>query len=153
MQLGDTGIDANAEAKNADFEVIPKGKYKQQLTSIEVKESDSGAIMVNLESEIIDPAYEGRKIWTSINIKKKDGSINAIGNGQISALAKACGKSSIPNDEQTLLSIRHIASITIEKGTPEYPNDKNKMTGFFPLDEKISAHQIATTSTEEELPF
>lgn len=156
MKLNETGIDMNAQPVSGDFEVLPKGRYKQQLTMIEVKQSDSGAVMVSLESEILEPVYEGRKVWTSINIVKKDGSINTIGNGQISALAKACGKSSIPNDEQVLLGIPHVASIAVEKGTAEYPNDKNKMVGFFPLPsegKQIIAQKIAGEESGSDLPF
>ncbi len=160
MSLGDLPLDFQADAKNADFEVLPKGRYKQQLTGIEVSHKDSGAVMLELEGEILSEPHVGRKIWTSINLIKKDGDANTIGNGQLSALAIACGKDSIPHDESTLLAIPHMVSLAVEPGTPEYPNARNKMTGFYPLESAGKQHiaqkvqqQAAAAEPDADLPF
>lgn len=134
LDFGDLPIDLNAEPKNMDFECLPKGRYKQQIVNIKVEQKDSGSVMVYLESEILDAAFLTRKVWTSINIVKKDGNPNDLGNKQLSALSKACGFDSIPKQSTKLIGIPHIASIAVEKSEdPAYPNDKNKMTGFYPL--------------------
>lgn len=162
ITFGEAGIDVNAEPVQGNFELLPKGKYKAQITKIGVFKKESGSVMVDLEGEILSEPYLNRKVWTSINIVKKDGTVNAIGNGQISALAKACGKSEIPNNEQVLLGIPHIVSINIEKNEDPQYADKNKMVAFYPLSdknqavkEKIEKHFDARVPEKDDdsLPF
>ena len=127
MKLGDTGIDTQAEPNSMDFSSLPKGRYKQQIISVEVVDKDSGSIQVALEGEILAAPYEGRKVKTWITIRNRDESRNQIGNGQISALFRACGFDAIQHDEQKILGIPHIVALGID-------GEYNKMTGFFPLE-------------------
>lgn len=147
--LGDLPLNFQAEPVSNDFTPLAKGRYRAQLTAIEVSHKDSGSVMLDLESEILDEQFKNRKVWTSINLVKKDGEINAIGNGQLSALAKACGKTEIPRDESTLLGIPHIVALTIET-QPGY-EPKNKMTGFYPIESE--GKQILQQKVAEQGAF
>ena len=149
ISLGDAGIDPNAEPQSGSYELLPKGKYRQELTAIKVVRKESGAVMVDIEGTLTEAPYQNRKIWTSINIVKKDGTVNQIGNGQISALAKACGRDSIPNDEQVLLGIPHIVTLGIDENPGYEP--KNKMTGFAPL--ASTGKQILQQKVKEQGAF
>lgn len=115
-----------------DFEPLPPGKYRAHIINSEVKTTAKGGLMLKCEWLIMDSGYEGRKVWNQFNIVNDSEKAQVIGRGQLSSLARACGKVGIPEDSTELHEIQHIIKVGIESSLG-YP-DKNVIKGYFTLD-------------------
>ena len=154
--------DRNIEPISMDFDPLPAGKYKAQVTNSEVKSTQTGGLMLKVEWTILDPNYLNRKVWSNFNIQNASEKAQAIGRGQLSSLSKACGKTGIPEDSIELHEIPHIIKLAIEE-SPGY-SPKNTVKGFYDLNGKVEAiekkeppKQVGNVKVvqadEDELPF
>jgi hypothetical protein len=48
------------------YEIIPQGEYRVQVTDTETKESKSGKPMLGLTFEIVEGDYENRKLFSNL---------------------------------------------------------------------------------------
>ena len=143
---------------NGGYEPLPEGRYTAVFNHAAVKPTSKGnGKMVELESKITALAFEGRMVrnWLVIQIStgnaEKDKKTMQIGQGKLSAAAKACGlPPGIPNDSQDFLGRDHVVDlgVTTYKGQPT-----NYVKGYYKLTsdkaEMSQAHDVA----EDDIPF
>lgn len=127
--LSDNIEDRDVAPVSMDFDPLPPGKYKAVVTNSEVKPTSSGGLMLKCEWAILDKDYSRRKVWNQFNIVNASEKAQQIGRGQLSALAKACGKIGIPEDSTELHDIPHVIKLGIEESPGYAP--KNTIKGYY----------------------
>lgn len=142
-----------------DFSPLPDGRYRAQLTASEVKTTSKGGLMLKLTWDILEKEYAGRKVFGQLNIVNESQKAQQIGRGQLSALAKACGKVGIPEDSMELHEIPHVIKlVTVE--TPGY-QPRNEVKGFYEDGKQIPKETAPTkignvaivAADDDSLPF
>lgn len=142
-----------------DFSPLPDGRYKAQLTASEVKQTKAGGLMLKLTWDILEKEYAGRKVFGQLNIVNASEKAQQIGRGQLSALAKACGKTGIPEDSMELHDIPHVIKlVTVE--SPGF-EPRNEVKGFYDLGKAESKEEAPTkignvavvAAEDDSLPF
>jgi hypothetical protein len=87
-------FDATKVAPQKPMDPVPKGWYPAMVTesSVEGTKADpKNCTRLNLEVEIIDGDFKGRKAWDGLNTKNKNPKAQEIGLEQLSALCHAVG--------------------------------------------------------------
>lgn len=134
--LGET-FDSRNVAPHLGFEPIPKGDYPVHLIGGEVALTAAGTgTKINLEAEVLDGPFKGRKVYENINYRNPNPQCEQIGQGQFSALCHATSVVAV-SDISQLLRIPFTISVGIDParvGADGKSYDaRNKITGFKPL--------------------
>lgn len=70
----------SANEGDSGFEAVPNGNFTFEVQDCDLAKADSGAEMFKLNLQVVDDdEYDGKWVFVSSNIVKKDGSINEIG--------------------------------------------------------------------------
>jgi len=160
--MGNLNFDTSeAPAQNMDFEPLPPGRYLAQVSASDVKTTQAGdGYYLQLTFDVQEPGYEGRKVWTNLNIKNKNPKAEQIAKGMLSALCKACGKVGFVDDSSDLHDIPVIIKVAITEGKAGY-EARNEVKAFYAATPekpaKVSAKKktLAPPVEEEEdaIPF
>ena len=124
---------AETAAKNMDFDPLPPGRYKAQVTNSEVVPTKAGTgELLKLTFEILEGAHAGRLVFDQLNIANQSEKAEQIGRGMLSALCQACGKNGMVSDSIEL----HEIPIQIKLGIDSSPGyePRNKVKGFYAAD-------------------
>lgn len=119
--LGNDFTQEFASVKPEDFTPIPAGEYVMQVTKTELKQTSRGGICLKVQFDIIEPAYQGRKLFANFNIRNSSAEAERIGRQQLKALVIAGHVQEPFQDSDQLLGATVKASVTIRKATDEYP--------------------------------
>lgn len=87
-------INFNAEniAPSVSFEALPAGKYNVVITDSDAKTNRRGdGEYLQLEFEVIDGEYKGRKLWARLNINNPNPDAVRMANADLSAICHAVG--------------------------------------------------------------
>ena len=87
-------INFNAEAvePSVPFEAIPAGKYTAIITDSDLKETRSGnGRYLQLEFEITEGEYAGRKLWSRLNIENPNPEAVKYARADLAAICRAVG--------------------------------------------------------------
>lgn len=85
-------FDATKVAPQKPMDPVPKDWYQVVITSsdlVPTKTDPKNGVRLELEVEIIDGEYKGRKAWDGINTKNKNPKAQQIGEEQLSAICHA----------------------------------------------------------------
>lgn len=138
--MGNLSVIENRESiqpQNTDYEPLEKGKYSAEVEFSEVVSTKAGdGLMLKVRHLITEPGFEGKKVFTNFNIQNPSQKAQQIGLGQLSALAKACGLSSIPEESESLHGIPHVIKVDVEESPGYAP--KNVVKGFYSLGSKAA---------------
>lgn len=127
-QLGGT-FDATAVEPSQAFDVLPAGKYKVQVVDSDMKPTKNGdGQYLWLELDIVDGAYQGRKLWDRLNIVNSNAQAVEIAQRQLSALCHATGKLNV-SDSQELHFIPVIATVRVRPAANGY-DASNEIRGY-----------------------
>jgi hypothetical protein len=134
-------FNANDVPPQTPFEPVPNGKYRAHIVDSEVKPTKDGrGKYLQLEWEILDGEYKGRKIWDRLNIVNPSETSQKIGQAQLSAVCHATGVLKLGNSGQ----LHHIP-VTIKvtvKQSPGY-DPQNEVKGY----EAIAGSPAAAAAT------
>ena len=99
------GFNANDVDPNVGFEPIPAGKYLVLIVDSKTKQTKNGAgEYLQLEFEIVDGPYKGRRVWERLTLKHPNETTVKIAKGNLSAICRAVGVMK-PNDSVELHNI------------------------------------------------
>ena len=87
-------LNFNAETvePSVPFEAIPAGKYIAIITDSDMKDTRSGSgRYLQLEFEITDGEYRGRKLWTRLNIENTNPEAVRYARADLAAICRAVG--------------------------------------------------------------
>jgi hypothetical protein len=86
------GFNANDVDPNVGFEPIPAGKYLAVIVDSKTKQTKNGAgEYLQLEFEIVDGPYKGRKVWERLTLKHPNETTVKIARGNLSSVCRATG--------------------------------------------------------------
>jgi len=84
------GFDANTVEPNDSFDPLPNGDYLCVISSSEMKPTKAGdGSFLELEMEVIDGPFKGRKVWDRLNLNNPNETAVKIAKGTLSAICRA----------------------------------------------------------------
>ena len=94
-------FNAATVAPSTGPEAIPAGWYHAKIVETEIKPTSGGdGLRMSLQFEIIGGQYNGRKIFTGLNIKNANAQAQEIAYKDLSAIQHAIGRIEITNTDQ-----------------------------------------------------
>lgn len=125
------GFNANDVDPNVGFEPIPAGRYLAIIVDSKTKQTKNGAgEYLQLEFEIVDGPYKGRKVWERLTLKHPNETTVKIARGTLSSICRATGVMK-PNDSVEL----HGIPLTVVVGLKRR-DDTGEMTNIVKAFEK-----------------
>lgn len=113
--FGQGGFDTESVAAATDFQVIPAGKYPVLIEKAELKPTKANdGLFIELQLQILDGDFKGRKLWDRINIANPSQECVQIGVACLAALGKALGMRVVQNESQLINGVC-IAHVKIDK--------------------------------------
>lgn len=91
--MADLGnFNAEEVQPSTGFECLPSGDYIAVINESEMKPTRSGTgEYLQLEFEIIEGEYSGRKLWTRLNLENQNQKAKEIARAELSAICHAIG--------------------------------------------------------------
>lgn len=150
--------DAEAEAQS-DFSALPSGEYLAQIVNSEMKPTkNNDGEYLELEYEIKDSQYLGRKVWSRINLSSPNEQARTIANREFASVRAATGVAN-PRDSQELHYKPHIIRVemipagTVDKKGYKSTRDKNEVKAWKKAEGVVATNtQIAPTQTNTAAP-
>ncbi len=108
-------FNANDVDSNVGFDPIPAGKYLALITDSQMKPTKNGAgEYLQLEFEVLDGPYKGRKVWERLTLKHPNETTVKIARGNLSAVCRAIGVMA-PRDSTELHNVPLVINVACKK--------------------------------------
>jgi len=118
-------FNANEVEPSKEFDPIPAGKYIAVITDSEIKETRAGTgRYLQLEFEITDGEFAGRKLWARLNIENQNAEAVRLARADLSAICRAVNVLT-PSDSIDLHNLPLVIKVHCrkDKNTGEITND------------------------------
>ena len=118
-------FNANEVEPSKTFDPIPAGKYIAVITDSEMKETRAGTgRYLQLEFEITDGEFAGRKLWSRLNIENQNAEAVRMARADLSAICRAVNVLT-PSDSIDLHNLPLVIKVHCrkDKNTGEITND------------------------------
>ena len=148
------GFDAQTVEPNDSFDPIPNGDYLCIITTSEMKPTKAGdGAYLELELQVIEGPYQGRKLWDRLNLNNANETTVKIAKGTLSAICRAVGVLQ-PKDSCELHDLPMLVKVACKKrdDTEELTNviksyKKRDAVAAVPASSPAPAKAAATSST------
>jgi len=158
------------EPASNNWELLPDGVYQAAVISAELfttRRNDGQYLKVEHQIYEEGSPYDGRRIFTNLNIENQNPKAQEIGLGQLSALSRACGLVGIPEDSNDLLEkfhyirVKQVEGSGINHKTNEPYGPRNEIKAFYkdkPAESgaskkaKVEVNAAKTKLDSDELP-
>src|SRR5262245_15465230 len=99
------GFDANQVHPINDFQPLPAGRYPAVITESSMRPNRAGTgSYLELIFQILDGAYQGRRLWSRLNLDHPNAAAVQMAKAALSAICRAVGVWA-PNDSTELHNI------------------------------------------------
>lgn len=118
-------FDASEVTPSKGFEAIPAGKYAAVINTSEEKATRSGnGTYIQLEFEIVEGEYAGRKLWNRLNLNNPNPRAVAFARADLSAICHAVNVLR-PSDTCELHNLPMVINVKCrkDKNTDEIVNE------------------------------
>ena len=118
-------FNANEVEPSKEFEPIPAGKYVAVITDSEMKETRAGTgHYLQLEFEITDGEFAGRKLWSRLNLENQNAEAVRLARADLSAICRSVNVLT-PTDSADLHNLPLVIKVHCRKDrtTGEITND------------------------------
>lgn len=130
------------ESSSSGESTIPEGDYLTEISTCEKTTSQAGNEYLKLEVKVCGEKYKGwiardnLNLWYTNADSEKQELVREIASRKFSSLVKAVGrKDNPPSNAGELVGNKVMTTFGIEKSkNPDYPNDKNNIKAFGPLE-------------------
>ncbi|MCP3685783.1 MAG: DUF669 domain-containing protein [bacterium] len=122
-------FDSNQHDDMANFDPVPPGIYNVHITDsdyLETKNKDGH--FLKLEFTVLDGDYQGRKIWTQLNLDNPNTVAMEIANQELATICRVCSKP-IVQDSQELHGIPLMIKVKVNPAKGKYA-PSNSPTGY-----------------------
>lgn len=110
-----SGFNAENVEPHGSFEPLPAGQYAAVITNGEEKSTRNGnGQYLQLEFEIIDGDFKGRKLWTRLNLINPSDKAVAMARAELSSICRTVGVM-CPQDTPELFNIPLTLSVIAKK--------------------------------------
>lgn len=112
------------------YELLPRGRYMVMAINSDVKDTKAGdGQYIEWTFEVMDGQYKGRRLWERMNINNRNKTTEDIAQRNLSALAKACGKSGLLGETDELHNIPIYVDVQIKAENKGYAAS-NEIKGY-----------------------
>lgn len=118
-----------------------------------VENSKGNGHFLRLEREVVGGKYDGKKIWSNLNLDNPSKTAVEIANKEFATTCRACGVINVEDSEE-LHGIEHTVKVGIRKGQGDYP-DQNTIKKIQALEGAAvppKTGKKSTEETEDEMP-
>jgi hypothetical protein len=123
------GFNAHTVEPNESFDPIPAGEYLCVITNSEDKPTKAGTgSYLELEFEVLDGPYKGRKLWDRLNLANPNELAVKIARATLSAICRAVGVME-PKDSCELHDLPLLVKVRVEK-RPDTDEPANVIKGY-----------------------
>jgi len=113
-------FDATTVQPIDDFSPVPAGEYIVAITDSEMKATKSGnGEYLQIEMQVLDGQYKGRKIWDRLNLVNQNEIATRIAKSTLSSICHATGKLQVQNSEE-LHDIPMVVKIAVRPADGQY---------------------------------
>lgn len=141
------GFNANDVDPNVGFEPVPAGKYLAVIVDSRTKQTKNGAgEYLQLEFEIVDGPYKGRKVWERLTLRHPNETTVKIAKANLSAICRAVGVMK-PNDSVEL----HGIPLTVVVGLKKR-EDNGEMTNVVKAFERRETASVRPSAVSGSAP-
>jgi hypothetical protein len=146
------GFNAHDVEPNAGFDPIPAGKYLAVITATEMKPTKNGkGEYLELELEVIEGPYKGRKVWDRLTLKHPNEQTVQIARGTLSAICHAIGVMK-PKDSIELHNLPLVVSVAL-KNREDTGEPTNVIKGYAKRDVTAPPRPVATATNGSTPPW
>ena len=144
-----SGFNADDFSDIESYSILPAGTYTAAIVSSENKTTKNGnGSYLELQLEIIDGQYAGRKVWDRLNLRNPNQTAVEIAMRTLASICKAIGIKT-PRDSSEL----HNKPMNIKVSVREYNgNESNEVKKYMPA-ERQQAKAPSPTTTMEKAPW
>jgi hypothetical protein len=129
-----TGFDVDREEGTPALSLLPKGKYKAEITDATVGPTKNGkGQAVSLTWTITEGEYENRLLFQRILIEHESDEAQKCGRMKFKDLCAACGITGVVTDLDPLCYKTCVISVVIRKDKEGQYEDKNEVARVAPL--------------------
>ena len=118
-------FNANEVEPSRELDPIPAGKYVAVITDSEMKDTRAGTgRYLQLEFEITDGEFAGRKVWARLNIENRNPEAVRMARADLSAICRAVNVLT-PSDSADLHNLPLVIKVHVrkDKNTGEISNE------------------------------
>lgn len=147
------GFNAETVEPHDTFDPIPAGEYPCLITQSEMKPTKSGGgAYLELELQVIEGPYAGRKLWDRLNLHNANETTVKIANSTLSSICRAVGVLR-PNDSHELHDRPLVCRVRVEKRS-DTDDSTNTVRGYKPYQPAVAppAPRAAATPTPQRSP-
>lgn len=88
---------------SGDFSPIPDGWYVVRVVKADLTDTKAGTGQyIKMRLDVVGPSYQGRVLFSNINIRNPSVKAEEIGKGQLSAIMTALGLAKISDTDQLI---------------------------------------------------
>lgn len=135
-----------------DYTPLPAGQYKAMIVSSEMKDASTGGRYLQLEIDVTEGNYSGRKLFERLNLENKNPQAVEIAFKTLSSICKAVALAEI-GDSNQLHNKPFLMELDIEKGKPytkdgveKMGSDQNRIKKYLPISQ---TNQSAAPPTQQ----
>ena len=122
-------FNANEVQPSSGFDPIPAGKYVAVINDDIMKDTKSGnGRYLQLEFEIIEGEYRGRKLWARLNLENPNAQTVQIARSELSAICRAVNVMQL-RDTVELHNLPLVISVRCKKNR-ETDEMQNEIAGY-----------------------
>ena len=126
-----SGFDATQIEPNVPYEPIPAGKYKAVIVASESKPTKAmTGSYLQLEIEIIEGQFQGRKVFDRLNLDNPNSTAVEIAQRTLSAICRAVGVN-MPRHSSDLHNKPMLVNIAVKPADGQY-SASNEVKGYGP---------------------
>jgi hypothetical protein len=130
----DTGFDVDNEEGTPPLSLLPKGKYKAEITDATVGRTKTGkGQAVNLTWVITEGEYEKRLLFQRILIQHGSEEAQRFGRMKFKDVCAACGMTGVVTDLDPLCYNPCVITVVIRKDKEGQYDDKNEVSKVSPI--------------------
>ena len=111
------GFNAGSVEPMTEYEPIPAAKYLAVIVKSEMKPTKNGkGRLLELEFEVIEGEFKGRKVWTRLNLENPNALTVKIARSELSSICRAIGVMA-PTDSVELHNVPVVISVAQKTGS------------------------------------
>jgi hypothetical protein len=124
------GFDASKVEPEVGFGTIPQGQYNALIVGTERRTTKAGdGSYLSIEFRLVGGEYEGRRLWTRLNLANPNDAAVRMARGELSAICRAVGILT-PRDSSEFHNQRIVLCINRKKGADGVY--ENVIRGYLP---------------------
>lgn len=141
--MASLNFDATTVEPDTGFELLPAGWYNAMIDESDIRPTNNGAgAYLQLRFSVIAGQYQGRKVFTRLNIRNANQTAQDIAYKQLSAIAHSVGVLQVQDSSQ-LHGIPLKIRVRIRKDPSGQYEDQNEINGYKNINDAVQGQTAA----------